>query len=237
MQRQIIAMGGGGFSMEPDNPLLDDYILAQSNRECPNICFIGTASGDSEDYINRFYAAFNDQPCTPAHLPLFKDYPRDVEGFLMDQDIIYVGGGNTRNMLVIWRTWGVDRILKKAYEGGTILSGLSAGAICWFEQGLTDSTPEGLTTLPCLSLLNGSNCPHFDGEAERQEVYKHKIVSGEMLPGIACDDGVALHFVNEELEKVVSSRKQGGAYRFTLEQGMLREEILAPVRLGGDVGS
>lgn len=233
MKRQIIALGGGGFSMEPDNPLLDEYILAQADQEQPRICFVGTASGDSENYIHRFYKAFEHQPCHPTHLPIFKDYPSKVEDFVLEQNIIYVGGGNTRNMLALWRLWELDRILEKAYRQGVILCGLSAGAICWFEQGLTDSTPEGLSTLSCLGILSGSNCPHFDGEAERQEVYKNKIRSGEMLPGIACDDGVGLHFVNEKLQKIVSSGPQGAAYQFDVKGGYLEEKQLPPIRLGG----
>ena len=113
MIRQIIALGGGGFSMEPDNPLLDDYILEQVEKENPKICFIGTASGDAEGYINRFYTHFNEKRCNPTHLSLFKGETDKIEKFILSQDIIYVGGGNTRNMLVIWKEWGLDNMLKK----------------------------------------------------------------------------------------------------------------------------
>jgi len=231
MKRQIIALGGGGFSMEPENPLLDHYILQQSDKQLPKICFIGTASGDSIDYIERFYKSFKEKNCVPNHLSLFKGNTDKIEAFILQQDIIYVGGGNTRNMLVLWKEWGLDEILIKAYKNGTILSGLSAGAMCWFEEGLTDSVPNQLNKLDCLSILPGSNCPHFDGESERQNIYKDKIRNGEMKNGFACDDGVGLHFINEDLKAVISSRATGYAYKFKLENKVLGEEKIEPVRL------
>ncbi len=227
MKRQIIALGGGGFSDEPDNPLLDNYILRQSSKANPKICFIGTASGDAESYIQGFYDCFENKVCTPSHLSLFSGHTDKIEEFILDQDILFVGGGNTRNLLVLWKEWGLDKIIRKAYDKGTILSGVSAGSICWFEQGLTDSIPNQLTTLNCLGFLQGSNCPHFDGEPQRQSVYKKEIISGRMKEGIACDDGVALHFVNEHLEKIISSQIDKRAIRFRMKETLL-EEIIEP---------
>lgn len=221
-------MGGGGFSMEPENPLLDDYILAQTNKKKPKICFIGTASGDDQSYIDRFYDAFQLKNCITSHLSLFKNIPSNLEDYILSQDIIYVGGGNTRNMMVLWKTWGVDEVLKKAYHNGIILCGLSAGAICWFEEGLTDSFPNEIRSIDCLGILKGSYCPHYDGEKERQEVYKNKIKTNEMKVGYACEDGVALHFMNEKLEKVISSRETANAYLFKAENTILTEELLKP---------
>lgn len=231
MKRQVVALGGGGFSMEPENPLLDNYILEQSDKKSPKICFIGTASGDSEGYIERFYTCFRSKNCRPNHLSLFKGQTDRIEEFILQQDIIYVGGGNTRNMLVLWKEWGLDKMIKKAYSAGTVLSGLSAGAICWFEEGLTDSIPNQLNKLDCLGILQGSNCPHFDGESERQNVYRTKVRNGEMKDGFACDDGVGLHFVNEGLKAVVSSRVTGNAYKYKLENKVLSEEKIEPIRL------
>ena len=227
MNRQIIALGGGGFSDEPDNPLLDDYILRQSSKDSPKICFIGTASGDSEVYIQNFYKSFGKKDCTPSNLALFYGHTDKIEEFILDQDILFVGGGNTRNMLVLWKEWGLDKIIRKAYDQGIILSGVSAGSICWFEQGLTDSVPKQLNTLNCLGFLKGSNCPHFDGEPQRQPVYRQVIANGNMKAGIACDDGVALHFVNEKLERIVSSRENKRAIRFEMKE-TLTETILEP---------
>lgn len=143
-------MGGGGFSMEPENPLLDDHILdvarAARGRERPRICFIATASGDSPDYLASFYAAFA-RRAEATHLALFRRTVDDIEGLLLDQDVVYVGGGNTENMLAIWRVHGVDRALRRAWEAGVVMAGLSAGSLCWFESGTTDSFGAGLETL------------------------------------------------------------------------------------------
>ena len=166
--KQIIAMGGGGFSMEPDNLALDRYVLQQAQKPVPSVCFLPTASADSESYCMRFLTAFSTFECHPSYMSLFKLPTRDVEGFLLSKEVIYVGGGNTKSMLALWREWGLDVILRKAWEQGVVLAGLSAGAICWFEQGVTDSIPGDLTALPCLGLLAGSCCPHYDGEAERR---------------------------------------------------------------------
>lgn len=225
--KQIIALGGGGFSMEPDNPLLDRYILAQSGKTNPKICFIGTASGDAENYISRFYQFFEREKCQPSHLSLFHPPTRDLEGFLLEKDIIYVGGGNTKNLLALWKEWGVDEILKKAWEEGVLLAGISAGSICWFEEGMTDSYGDGLEPLSCLGFLRGSNCPHYDGEADRRPSYQHLIASGRIKPGLAADDGVAIHFVGQEINAIVSSRPDARAYHITVEKGVKEMELKA----------
>lgn len=211
--KQIIALGGGGFSMEPDNPLLDLYILEQSPKETPKICFIPTASGDADSYIARFYDFFEQQNCEPAHLSLFKPPAQDLEEFVMSQDILYVGGGNTKNLLVLWKEWGLDRIIEKAWNQGIVLAGISAGSICWFEQGVTDSYGDELHPLDCLGFLPGSNCPHYDGEIHRRPTFQRLLKQGEIKPGLAADDGVALHFTGQDLHSVVSSRPSAKAYR------------------------
>jgi dipeptidase E len=194
--RQIITLGGGGFSMEPENPLLDRYILNQSEKRVPKICFIPTASGDSDNYIARFYTFFENEACQPSHLSLFKPPTSDIENFILEKDIIYVGGGNTRNLLVLWKEWGLDTFLKKALEKGIILAGISAGSICWYEEGVTDSYGDELVPIKGLGFLNGSNCPHYDGEINRRPSYHRLIDSRELLPGIAADDGVAIHYID-----------------------------------------
>jgi dipeptidase E len=197
--RQIIALGGGGFSMEPENPLLDQYILSQTGKSSPKICFVPTASGDSENYISRFYNFFEKQKCTPSHLSLFNPPSNDIEGFILVKDIIYVGGGNTKNLLARWKEWELDIILRKAWNQGTILAGISAGSLCWFEEGVTDSFGDELASIKCLGFLKGSNCPHYDGEKERRPSYHKFILSGVIKNGIATDDGVAIHFLDQEL--------------------------------------
>jgi peptidase E/N-acetylglutamate synthase-like GNAT family acetyltransferase len=226
-------MGGGGFSMEPWNPLLDLYTLKQTSKERPKVCFIGTASGDAQSYIDRFYSNFSKHHCQPSHLSLFKGHTSAIEDFILDQDILYVGGGNTKNLLALWKEWGLDQAIRKAYERGTVLAGISAGSICWFEQGVTDSIPGALTSLNCLGWLKGSNCPHYDGESERREAYHRLLKNGSILPGLATEDGVAAHFINEELHELVSSHPEKKAYSLILRHGETFEEAHQPRYLGG----
>ncbi|MBM7578589.1 Type 1 glutamine amidotransferase-like domain-containing protein [Jeotgalibacillus terrae] len=221
--RQIIALGGGGFSMEPENLLLDQYILDQAETVAPKVCFVPTASGDQDNYIHRFYEAFKTLACHPTHLSLFQPAFNDLEQFVLDQDIIYVGGGSTRNMLALWKEWGLDVILKKAYEQGVILAGISAGSVCWFEEGLTDPLNAPLYKINGLGLLSGSNCPHFDGEIKRKPSYYELILEGEIKEGYAVDDGVALHFIDETLSASVSSRKHAQAYFIQRVDGEIEE--------------
>ncbi|MEK5440912.1 MULTISPECIES: Type 1 glutamine amidotransferase-like domain-containing protein [unclassified Fredinandcohnia] len=230
--RQIIAMGGGGFSMEPNNLLLDQYILAQVNKDFPKVCFIPTASGDQTNYIERFYKAFHSLPCKPTHLSLFEPNFEDLEEYILEKDVIYVGGGNTRNMLLLWREWGLDHVLRKAYENGILLAGLSAGAICWFEEGLTDPLNAPLYKLDCLGLLEGSNCPHYDGENKRRPSYHQLILEGKIKEGYGLDDGVALHFVNETLTQSISSRPSAKSYFVRRTHNQIVEEEIKTIYLG-----
>ena len=215
--RIIVAMGGGGFSMEPDNPLLDDFILelARSARghERPKVCFLATASGDSPGFIADFYAAFA-RRSEATHLSLFIRTVDDIEGYLLDQDVIYVGGGNTENMLAVWRVHGVDRALRRAWEGGVVLAGLSAGSLCWFETGTTDSFGAGLAPLSGgLGFLPGSHSPHYDGEAMRRPHFQGLIAEGVLPAGYAVDDSAALVFRGTDLAEVVASRPGSRAFR------------------------
>ncbi|MDQ3780032.1 MAG: peptidase E [Chloroflexota bacterium] len=232
--RQILAMGGGGFSMEPENLALDRYLLGLVERPRPRVCFLPTASGDADSYIARFYTAFSALPCQPAHLSLFdtgnRPGHRDV---LLSQEIIYVGGGNTRSMLAVWREWQVDQILREAWQQGIVLAGISAGSLCWFEEGVTDSVPGHLTPMRGLGLLPGSNCPHFDGEAERRPTYHRLVADGSIGAGYAADDGAALHFHGDRLHQVVSSRPTATAYRVE-RRGNAATETPLPTRYLGD---
>lgn len=230
---QIVAMGGGGFSMEPENSLLDDYILGLARREKPKICFIPTASGDSDKYIVRFYSAFMQRPCIPCHLSLFNPPTSNLKSFLFEQDIIYVGGGNTKNLIALWKEWGLEQVLREAWASGMILAGLSAGCICWFEEGVTDSIPGSLTALKCLGFLKGSNCPHYDGEKERRPSYHRLLSEGLVSAGYATDDGVGLHLIGEQLEKIVSSRPHAKAYRVERRGEIVTEITLELTYLGG----
>ncbi len=215
IKRQIIAMGGGGFSMET-TPLLDEYVLSASDAATPRVCFFPHATDDAIRYVHNFYAAFSKLNCKPTHLSLFSSDLSDVETLLLSQDVIYVGGGNTKSMLALWREWHLDQILRKAYERGIVLAGISAGANCWFQSCSTDSYNDGtLRALPALGFLRGAYCPHYDGEALRRPTLRRMVGTGEMEDAIACDDGAAAHFVNGVLSEVVSSRPHALGYRVT----------------------
>ena len=229
--KQIVAMGGGGFSMEPDNLALDRYVLQQTGKPVPAVCFLPTASGDADGYIVNFYSAFTKLDCQPSHLSLFRLPTADLKSFILEKDVIYVGGGNTRSMLILWREWGLDHILREAWDRGIVLAGLSAGAICWFEQGVTDAVPGRLGPLTCLGFLPGSCCPHYDGETERRPAYRRLLSQGEILPGFGVDDGAALHFVGQELKCVVSSRPKARAYVVDKTADGVKEQSLESVHL------
>jgi len=218
-------MGGGGFSQEPDDPRLDDFILGLTGRKRPRVCFLPTAAGDDRGYVANFYDAFVGK-ARPSWLPLFNRRDRDLRAFVLGHDAIYVGGGNTANMVAIWRVHGLDGILREAWEQGIVLAGLSAGAICWFSHGVTDSF--GLELGPLeggLGFIEGSFCPHYDGEALRRPRY-HELVRAGLPGGWAADDGAALHFTGTELAEVVASRSGARAYRVQLRDGDVVETPL-----------
>jgi peptidase E len=211
-RRQIVAMGGGGFSMEPDNPLLDDFVLEASGKPRPRVCFLPTASGDAEGYIARFHDAFAGR-AEPSHLTLFHREVEDIEGFLCAQDVLYVGGGNTANMLAVWRVHGVDRAIGAAYRRGVVLAGVSAGAVCWFEAAVSDSFGPLRALRDGLGLVPGTCAPHYDGDPERRPSFARMIAGGALPDGYGVDDGAALHLVDESLREVVASRPGARAYR------------------------
>ncbi|MEW9531276.1 Type 1 glutamine amidotransferase-like domain-containing protein [Microbispora sp. NPDC049125] len=209
--RRIVLLGGG-FSDDPDT-LLDDFTLTITGRTRPKVCFVPTASGDSAGYIERFYAAFSSRECEPAHLPLFRREPRDLRDFVLSQDVVYVGGGNTANLLAVWRLHGLDVILREAYEAGVLLCGISAGSACWFDACVTDSFGSVGPLLDGVGLLQGSLCPHYDGEAERRPVYLSAIREGTLPPGWAIDDGAAAHFADGVVTEVVTRRPEATVHR------------------------
>ena len=223
-------MGGGGFSMEPDNPALDLYVLAQTRKRIPAVCFLATASGDADGYIEKFYAAFKAHRCRPTHVPLFRRTP-DLKQVLLTQDVIYVGGGNTKSMLAVWREWDLPRLLRRAWSRGIVLAGISAGAICWFRTGVTDSAAVGLTGLPCLGLLSGACCPHFDGEPERRPGLHRLVAAGKVPKALALDDGAAAHFVGRTVTRIVSSRAHAKGYEVRHSRGYAIETALPTIRL------
>lgn len=232
IKRQIIAMGGGGFSMEPENPLLDQYIINQARKPTPTVCFLPHATDDAVRYSLRFFKAFTQLNVKPTYLSLFSPEIADLESFLMGQDVIYVGGGNTKSMIALWRGWDLDKLLQKAYENGTVLAGVSAGANCWFEQCITDSLPGALTVLPGLELLRGSFCPHYDGETKRRPSLHQFLLEDKISNGYATDDGAAIHFIDGEVACAVSSRPHAKAYVVRKVKEQVIEEAIATHYLG-----
>lgn len=231
----IIAIGGGGYIADLENPLLDLYVLAQARTRVPSVCYIGTATGDTDRLVSRFYTAYSRLSCRPTHLSLFTRTP-DVRALLMEQDVIYVGGGNTKSMLAVWREWNLPAILREAWKAGTVLAGVSAGAICWFDRGITDSWADQLHALPCLGLLPGTCCPHFDSEPDRRPSVHAMVRTGATGPVLALDDGVGAHFVGRTHVATVSSRDTGTAYRVERRRGAVVETALPVVRLSEHVG-
>ena len=232
-QGQIVAFGGGGFAMEPDNPLLDDYILSLTGKERPRVCLIPSAAGDSMAWLDRFYDVFTEDRCEPTHLALFSRSVSDLYEFLSGQDVIYASGGNTVNLLAIWRAQGLAEVLPRVLAQGTIACGVSAGALCWFERGITDSYGPGLNPLENgLGFLSGSFCPHYDSDPRRPFSYP-EYVRKTGVAGTAVDDGVALHYVDGQLRRIVSSRPAARAWRMTPEAGEVRVEPVQPEYLGG----
>ncbi len=229
----IVAMGGGGFSgSDPERGrLLDDYALGLTGQDTPRVCFLPTAGGDTESFIELFHSAFGGGRAQPSHLALFQREVVDLEAFLLDQHAICVGGGNTANMLAVWRVHGVDRILAEAWRRDIVLFGPSAGGLCWFEGGSTDSFGPLAALHDGLGLLPGSFCPHYDGEPQRRPSYRRFVADG-LAAGYAADDHVGLHFSGADLVEAVTASPGAGAYRVWLEDGQVHEQQL-PARVLG----
>lgn len=221
-QRQIIAIGGGGFYRDSENLALEKYVIQQTGVESPRVAFVPTASGEADHYVSSFYSAFLKLGCRPSVLTFFKRTP-ELRSFLLDQDVIYVGGGNTKSLLAVWRDWGVTELLREAWESGVVLTGVSAGAICWFEQGLTDSFSDELRPLDCLGFLPGSCCPHYDVEAQRRPSYHRLLANGEIAAGVAIEDWAGAHFIGSELHRVIASKPGARAYSMRAVYGSVQE--------------
>lgn len=228
--KHVFAMGGA-FLADPENNLhLERYFKGLTGLAAPRVLFIPTASGDHEAYQLRFFQAFTKLGCVPSVLPFFKRTPQKLDEFVLEHDAIAVGGGNTRTMLAIWRDWGLDTILRQAYERGTPMGGSSAGSICWFEQGITDSIAGPLTALPCLGFVPGSNCPHYDSEKDRRPTYQGMIGRGEVKDGYAADDGVGLHFIDGAFHQAVANRPKSMAWLVRRADDKSDEKAVEPVR-------
>src|SRR4051812_10672509 len=207
--QQIVGLGGAG-STEDETRRLLAHVLGLARG--PKVLVVPTAVGDDADHVLRLYGLLPEE-ARPSMLRFFPWPPDDLRGFALSHDTIFIGGGNTANMLAIWRVHGFDRILREAWEAGVVLTGWSAGMICWFEAGVTDSFGPQLDGMrDGLGFLRGSACPHYDGEELRRPVYTRLVAEG-FPPGIAADDGVGVHYVGAELAEVVTCREGATAYR------------------------
>jgi len=224
-------MGGGGFTMEPGRPALDAYILALAPVQRPRVLFLPTASGDPKEQVERFSRLFGAWPCKPRVLSLFHldELEETLETLVLSQDIIYVGGGSMRNLLALWRAHGVADLLLEAHRRGTILAGLSAGAMCWFQGGVSSSTgsPEPIDGL---GLLEGSFSVHARQVPERGAVQRSAIAAGRLPDGWNADDYCGLLFVDGRLEEAVASREDAGARRVERQPDGTVTETEIPVR-------
>jgi dipeptidase E len=230
--RQILALGGGGFSMEAGNALLDDHALALTGVECPKVCFLPTASGDADHYIVRFYRAFPASRCQPSHVSLFRrdGGACDLASHLASQDLIYVGGGSVISLLGTWTAHGIDGMLRAAWEQGVVMTGLSAGSLCWFDHGVTAFHGDS-RAVRGMGFLPYSNAVHYEDKPERRAAYLAAVADG-LPPGYGTGDGAALHFVGTTLAEVVTSREKARAYHVSPEGAEVTETELATRFLG-----
>ena len=219
----IIAIGGGGFGRNPNHRKIEKYILELTGKEKPNVVFFPTASAENQAYIIQFYKCFTKMSCEPSHVTFFQRTPR-LDSIINKADVIYVGGGNTKSMLAVWQEWKLDKLLLKAYNNGKILCGVSAGAICWFEQGITDSWASNLNVMDCLGFLPEMACPHYQEEKDRRPDVHKMLKQGKCGPGWAIDDGAAIHFKNGKYYKSIQFYSDSYVHYVSIKNGVVNED-------------
>ena len=228
IKRRIVVYGRGY------QPRFFEYVASLTGKKVPRLCYLPTATGDSEQSIINWYEAcakFNVQPFYQKMFISSYDQQQTFEEVLLSMDGIIVGGGNTLNMMAIWHAQGVDVILKKAWDQGIVLAGGSAGSLCWFEEGTTDSRPKQLSKVEGLGFIKGSHCPHYDAEPERRPLYHQYIKKGVLKPGYAVDNNAAILFEDNEVRKVVALDENSNAYFVSVKNGEVVEARLKKEKL------
>jgi len=223
---KIIFIAGDAFE---DNKLFVKYVASLTGKSNPKICLIPTASADNANLIVAWYATCVDLPVRPYVMKTFVSASSSRQSFeeiILSMDAIIVGGGNTLNMLAIWKAQGIDTVLKKAYDRGIVLSGGSAGSLCWFTNGYSDSRPKEMTIIEGLGFLNFSHSPHYNSEPTRRPLFQEGILKGKLKAGYACDDLAGLVFINRTLKKSVSQNSDNNSYFVSLVDGKVQEKIL-----------
>jgi dipeptidase E len=230
---QIFATGGGFFPEVWQKSLFPEYLLGLTPAKLPKICWLGLASGESAANFETFSRGMEKYPCQVFHFNLYQPSTLDFSDYLMGMDIVFVGGGSTRNMITLWREWEFDKALRAAWEAGVVMSGGSAGLICWFQSGLTDSFPPVLAPVKATGMLPGSTNPHYNIRPDRKSQYRKFIADGSLdSPGLALDQDVGVLYRGTEMVEIVSTRKEAGAYKLVrIPTGY--EETKLPVRYLG----
>ena len=230
IEKNIVAIGGGGFGRITKEKKIERYILSLSNKDKPNICFIPTATGDNDAYKVNYYDVFTKFNCNPTHIDFFKR-TMDLSSHISKQDIIFVGGGNTKSMLAVWRDWGLDNILQEAYNSGVVMSGVSAGAICWFEKGITDSWAHDLAVMDCLAFVNGICCPHYDEEPARRPFVERVLKNGVIDQCLSIEGNCALHLKNDKPYRAINFGQNKNSYNATYVDGKVLENPFEKIDL------
>jgi peptidase E len=212
--RHVVVSGGAGF-WTGDGIALDRYALALTGQVRPRVCYLATASGDDQTYIDGFYRALG--PLVDAyHLTLFRQPDQPPTEMLSRADVVLVGGGSTANMLAVWQVHSIGKLLRAAWERGAVLCGSSAGGLCWFDAGITDSLTFDASLRPLhngLGFIAGSYCPHYDIDPGRQQSYQQLVADGVLPDGYGIDEFAAAHFIDGELHAVVSAQPNATAHR------------------------
>ncbi len=221
---RTIFITGGDFS----TPFIK-YVVSLTHKPNPRICFIPTASADNPYNIAHWYELCAELPVRPHVLRTFINSSPEQKSFdetILSMDAIVVGGGSTLNMIAVWKAQGIDTVLRKAYEKGIVMAGGSAGSLCWFTSGITDSRPKQLTLVDCLGFIQTSHCPHYHSEPGRKPLYQQEVLSGHLPPGYACDDRAGILFQNEKMIRSVAIDEDSHTYFISVADGKIKEDVL-----------